>query len=99
MCSALRAAWSAVWVGSFAWLAKISTVSLFLYFKSFCWLGFDANALLCMLRLFGGQTSKYLQNFCRSNAGSAVWVGSFAWLAKIGTCRCVFAFIIGILCI
>src|SRR6185312_2785250 len=78
---------------SFAWLAKISTLSLFLYFKSFCWLCFDANALLCMLRLFGGQTSKYLQNFCPSKHGSAVWVGSFAWLAKISTLSLFLCFI------
>src|SRR6185312_8362367 len=37
---------SAVWVGSFAWLVKISTLSLFLHFNSFCCSDCDDNALL-----------------------------------------------------
>src|SRR6185312_14376879 len=69
MCSALRAAGSAVWVGSSAWLAKISTLSLFLHFNSFCCSDCDDDALLWALRLFGGRASNYLKAFLLQNMG------------------------------
>src|SRR6185312_10576104 len=79
MCSALRAARSAVWVGSFAWLAKIGTLGLFPHVNSFCCSDCDDNALLCVLRLFGGQASNYLKAFGVQNMGrqfgSSVWLG------------------------
>src|SRR6185312_12598962 len=79
MCSALRAARSAVWVGSFAWLVKISTLSLFLHFNTFCCSDCDDNARLWVLRLFGGRASIYLNTLILQNMGrqfgSAVQLG------------------------
>src|SRR6185312_5920901 len=89
MCSALRAARSAVWVGSLAWLAKISTLSLFLHFNSFYCSDCDDNALLHVLRLFGGQASNYLTIFVLQNMGrqfgSAVSLG---WQKLVLVCEC-----------
>src|SRR6185312_6028781 len=80
---------SAVWVGSFAWLAKISILSLFLCFISFCWSDCDDNALRWVLRLFGGRASNYLKTFVLQNMGrqfgSAVSLG---WQKLVLVCEC-----------